>query len=185
LEKPVSRDFDWGRIKRGPVLGEGLVVVVDLEALSANSSDVLERIHRVENRWVDFLLFERVNRHRFVAVCLNNSRPEAVGVPLRVKDGKLPRCVELKVGEGGTREKNPLIQRILPCDDGSSRDDQISHLLLWLGVEDALLDLARGAEVFDENIAPCTLAKAEGPTSHHYRCQNYDNLGKHLISTIR
>jgi hypothetical protein len=36
---------------------------------------------------------------------------------------------------------------------------------LRLGVEDALLDLERGAEVLDQNIAPCALAKAEGTTS--------------------
>ncbi len=106
-------------------------------------------------------------------------------MPLRVDNGKLPRCVELEVGEGGIREKNRLVQQIPPCDDGLSRDVQISHALLRLGVEDALLDLVRGAEVLDKNIAPCALAEAEGATSHHRGCQNYDNLRKHLISTIR
>ena len=48
-EKPVGGDFDWGRIKRGPVLGEGLIVVVYLEALGTNLGDVLESIRRIEN----------------------------------------------------------------------------------------------------------------------------------------
>jgi hypothetical protein len=185
LEKPVGGDFDWGRIERGPVLGEGLVVVVDLEALSANSSDVLKRIHCVENGWVVFLLGKGVNRHCFGAARLKDSRPDAVGVPLRVNDGELPRCVELKVGEGGTHEKNRLVRQLTTCENGLSGDQQISHALLWLGVEGALLDLARGVEVLHENIAPCALNKAEGPRSHHRRCQNYDNLGEEVFSTIR
>jgi hypothetical protein len=72
-----------------------------------------------------------------------------------------------------------LVCQLTTCKNGSSGDQQISHALLWLGVEDALLDLVRGAEVLHENIAPCALAKAEGPRLHHHRCQNYDN------STIR
>ena len=66
-EKPGVGDCDWGRIKRGPVLGEGLVVVVDLKALGANSSDILERIPGVENRRDEFSLGFRVNRRRFGA----------------------------------------------------------------------------------------------------------------------
>jgi hypothetical protein len=49
LEEPVDGDFDWGRFKRGPVLGEGLIVIVYLEALGANSGNVLKSICRIEN----------------------------------------------------------------------------------------------------------------------------------------
>ncbi len=45
----VSRDFDWGGEKRRPVFGEGLVVVVNLEALGTNSGNVLKIISRPEN----------------------------------------------------------------------------------------------------------------------------------------
>ncbi len=69
-EKPVGGDFDWGRIKHGPVLREGPVVVVDLKALGMNSSNVLERIPGIENRWVDFLLGFRSNRRHFGAIRL-------------------------------------------------------------------------------------------------------------------
>ena len=70
LGKPVSRDFDWGREKRRPVFGEGLVVVVNLEALGTNSGNVLKIISRPENRWVDFLLWVGIGRRRFSAVAL-------------------------------------------------------------------------------------------------------------------
>ena len=69
-EKPVVGDFDWGRIKRGPVLREGLVVVVNLKSLGTNSSDVLKRIPGVENRRVNLSLGFRVSRRRFGAVRL-------------------------------------------------------------------------------------------------------------------
>ena len=70
LEKPIGGDLGRGRIKRRPVLREGLVVIVDLEAFGTNSSDVLERIPRVENRRVNFPLLGGVDRRRFGAVRL-------------------------------------------------------------------------------------------------------------------
>ena len=69
-EKPVSRDFDWGCAKCRPVFGEGLVVIVNLEALGTNSGDVLKIISRPENRWVGLLLWVGIGRRRFSAVAL-------------------------------------------------------------------------------------------------------------------
>jgi len=55
-EKPIDRDFDWWSVKRRPVFREGLIVVINLEALGTNSGDVLDIISCPENCWVDFSL---------------------------------------------------------------------------------------------------------------------------------
>ncbi len=67
-----------------------------------------------------------------------------------------------------------FLTRAASSDDGSSRCHQISYVLPWKGIQNALVDLMRGAEVLDKNIAPGALAKAEGPRSHHRDVQFCD-----------
>jgi hypothetical protein len=55
-EKPINRDFYWRRVKRRPVLREGLVVIINLEALGTNLGDVLKIISHPENCRVNFSL---------------------------------------------------------------------------------------------------------------------------------
>ena len=90
-------------------------------------------------------------------------------MPLGINDGKPPRSMEFEVGEGGAGEKNGLVARPATCDDALSHRHQISYALPRKGVEDALGDLARGAEVLDKNTAPGALAKAESRRLHHHR----------------
>jgi hypothetical protein len=67
-EKPINRDFDWGSVKRRPVFREGLVVIINLEALGTNLGDVLNIISRPEDCQVDFSLWVGIGRRHFDAV---------------------------------------------------------------------------------------------------------------------